>query len=79
MFKEVFEFVFEFKRRYIFKFEKYLENGDLICLIFLLELFWRWFFVIVELNIRRGFEMCGFFCGVNINNVFFIIYFVIFD
>ncbi|KAK4652830.1 hypothetical protein QC762_512990 [Podospora pseudocomata] len=77
--KEALEPAPEPKRRYTFKPEKYLENGDPIRSIFLPESLRRRFLAIAEPNTRRGLEMCGLLCGANINNALFITHLVIPD
>ncbi|KAK4176855.1 hypothetical protein QBC36DRAFT_328355 [Triangularia setosa] len=67
------------KERYTFKPDKYLENGQPLRSIFLPNTLRGRFLGLAEANTRRGLEMCGLLCGLNINNALFITHLLIPD
>ncbi|KAK0721292.1 hypothetical protein B0T21DRAFT_386212 [Apiosordaria backusii] len=77
--KEALEPTPEPKERYTFKPDKYLESGQPLRSIFLPASLRGRFLRLAEPNTRRGLEMCGLLCGVNLNNALFITHLLIPD
>ncbi|KAK4195298.1 hypothetical protein QBC40DRAFT_22503 [Triangularia verruculosa] len=69
----------ELTGRYTFRPDKYLENGKPLRSIFLPKTLRGRFLRLAEPNTKRGLEMCGLLCGINLNNALFITHLLIPD